>query len=73
MKKIIYLVPLALLSCGQSQEEINQKRIADSTARAIVISDSIKKVNDSILKADANRLADSIANVLKESLNEAKK
>lgn len=76
MKRIIYLVPLALLSCGQSQEEINQKRIADSTAKAVremAIHDSVQKINDSIAKVNANRLADSLANVLNESLKEATK
>jgi len=68
MKKVLFslmtIVALSFLvaSCGPSKEEIEAKRIADST----LVADSIAKVQftiDSIAKVDSTAKADSIAKI----------
>ncbi len=69
MKKIIYTLPLVLLACGQSQEElnkINEKRKADSIA--VVLKE--QAIKDSLAKIRANQMADSLANALNEALKQ---
>jgi len=69
MKKIIYTLPIVLLACGPSKEElnkINEKRKADSIA--VVLKE--QAIKDSLAKIRANQMADSIANALNEALKQ---
>ena len=64
MKILLFIIitSFILFSCGPSKEEIEAKRIADST----LVADSIAKVQftiDSIAKVDSTAKADSIAKI----------
>lgn len=64
MKKLIAFLPIALISCGPSQQEVNNKRINDS----LIVAMRQKAVTDSVNKINSLRISDSISKEINKQL-----
>lgn len=65
MKKLIYTLPLVLFACGQSQEEIEQKRKADS----LEYFTGLESILDSIYKGNDSTVVDTVMKVIRNNYN----
>lgn len=65
MKKLIYTLPLVLLACGQSPEEIEQKRKSDS----MEYFNGLESILDSIYRGNDSTVVDTVMKVIRNNYN----